>query len=90
MPCYVAFHLDFHCFSKCPFRGFQYTNGQLKHQADGIQIIPDILLILIYGKPFAKVTKDKTSRHRVKLVVGFGEVIFVNLGITSTVCFSEV
>ena len=45
--------------------------------------MPDILLILIWGQLFAKVTKDKTSRQRVKISGGFGEVIFVNLGITS-------
>ena len=51
--------------------------------------MPDIMLILIWGKLFAKVTKDKSSKQRVKLVVVFGEVIFVNLGITSTFLLAQ-
>ena len=38
---YVAFHLDFHCLPKYPFRGFQYTQGYGEHGVTPTSIILD-------------------------------------------------
>ena len=31
MPHFAAFHLGLQCWSKCPFRSFQYSKGKMIH-----------------------------------------------------------